>query len=285
MIEKGLLEVFAPFFKNGNFVIEYIFLDVNYIKSDVDLWYDDKFSDFVKENYEDYTINDIIISLINQVIVEDIASISKYYDKPDDDIRANVQEVLDNAADNMEYQLHFIDYYTTFSKDYKQELINKTVKFFNPIPEEEYYYMDTYDNIYRYHSRIFKDTVTSILSKLLNITHFNVVVFDIEKTEKGVEVFHIRIPDHTEDIFESYMYMDMMFDFESFFENLYRQYRHRVIEVKYGYERASRVQPVKVKCIISHQDVESYKIDAYRDAYTQYIKLFANNVINKHKEK
>ena len=44
---KGLSDIFAPFFKNGNFVIEYIFLDVNYIKSDVDLWYDDKFSDFV----------------------------------------------------------------------------------------------------------------------------------------------------------------------------------------------------------------------------------------------
>ena len=239
---KGLSDIFAPFFKNGNFVIEYIFLDVNYIKSDVDLWYDDKFSDFVKENYEDYTINDIIISLINQVIVEDIVNISKYYDKPDDEIRANIQEIL-------------------------------------------YHYMDTYDNVYRYRSRIFKDTVTSILSKLLNIVEFNVVVFDIEKTEKGVEVFHIRIPDHTDDIFESYMYIDMMFDFESFFENLYRQYRHRVIEVKCGYEKASRVQPVKVKCIISRQDIESDKIDAYHDAYRQYIKLFANNVINKHKEK
>ena len=140
------------------------------------------------------SINDIIISLINQVIVEDIVNISKYYDKPDDEIRANIQEILDNAANRMEYQLHFIDYYTIFSKDYKQELIDKTVKFFSPIPEEEYHYMDTYDNVYRYHSRIFKDTVTSILSKLLNIVEFNVVVFDIEKTEKGVEVFHIRIP-------------------------------------------------------------------------------------------
>ena len=282
---KSLLDIFAPFFKNGNFVIEYIFLDVNYINSDVDLWYDDKFSDFVKENYENYTINDIIISLINQVIVLDIVNISKYYNKPDDEVRANVQYILDNAENRMEYQLHFIDYYTTFSKDYKQELINKTVKFFSPIPEEEYRYMDTFDNVYRYHSRIFKDTVTSILSKLLNIVEFNVVVFDIEKTEKGVEVFHIRIPDNKEDIFESYMHMYMMFDFESFFENLYRQYRHRVIEVKCGYEKASHVQPVKVKCIISHQDVELDKIDAYHDAYKQYIKLFANNIIKKRKEK
>lgn len=284
MEERELLDVLDPFIKNGEFVIEYMFLNLNHSKPDIDLWYSDNFEKSMLKTYEGYNIDDIVITAVNQRIIDDIASIYRYYNSSEDEIESDVQNLTVKTRDEMEYRINFINYYPRLSEDYKHELINKTIKFFTPIPVDQYRYIDTYDNAYRYHTKIFEDSLTSTMVRLLNIINFDVTVFDIEKTEDGVEVFHIRTPDYSEKNFVAYQCMDLMFDFETFFENLYREYRYKTIVCRHGYEKANHRPPVKVKAIVSHQDVDPDKIEAYNDAYRQYITLFANNIIKKRKE-
>lgn len=284
MEERELLDVLDPFIKNGEFVIEYMFLNLNHSKPDIDLWYSDNFEKSILKTYEGYNIDDVVITAVNQRIIDDIASIYRYYNRPEDEIESNVQNLIVKTRDEMEYHINFMNYYPRLSEDYKHELINKTIKFFTPIPVDQYRYIDTYDNAYRYHTKIFEDSLTSTMVRLLNIINFDVTVFDIEKTEDGVEVFHIRTPDYSEKNFVAYQCMDLMFDFETFFENLYREYRYKTVVCRHGYEKANHQPPVKVKAIVSHQDVDPDKIEAYNDAYRQYITLFANNITKKRKE-